>query len=522
MENNTLKTQAVGNPSVIDKIIDLSSLGDVLSKRKKAGQKIVHCHGVFDLMHPGHIRHLAEAKSQGDLLVVTITADAYVNKGPGRPVFTALLRAETLASLASVDYVAINDAKTAIDAIKVIRPNIYVKGSDYADPSDDLTGKIVDEEETVKTVGGRIHFTDDITFSSSALINQNFHSFPTETEAWLRGFRKSYFEKDVLNALDSIKDLKLLILGEAIIDEYVFCSGLGKVAKDPILAFLHEQTETYVGGSFAVANHLGDFCESVEIVTLVGEIERHEDFLRSSLHPNVNWHPVTQAAAPTLRKTRYVDDDTGSKIFEIYHMDDDPLPVEIEEKLLTTIAAQLESADVVIVADYGHGMMTPAVIDLVTKKSKFLAINTQANAGNRGFNLVSKYPRADYVCLAGHEMELETRRRHGSWKEKLDELALRIDSPCFTVTIGVAGSIHHHDGGKFTQAPALAPKVVDRVGAGDAVLAITAVLAAVKTPWEILAMIGNAAGARMVSDLGNRVSLSKSGLSKQLVALMKQ
>lgn len=521
MKNKTPYLSAGRNPVAANKILGMDHLEKVLSKAREAGQTIVQCHGVFDLMHPGHIRHLAEAKRQGDLLVVTITADRYVNKGPGRPVFTEALRAETLASLASVDYVAINDAPNAIGVIKKIHPDVYVKGSDYADPKDDLTGKIIDEEETVKAAGGRIHFTHDITFSSSSLINRNIISFPPETEAWLRQFRRSCSEKDVLDALDSVRDLNVLVLGEAIIDEYVFCSGLGKAAKAPILAFLYQSGEVFVGGSLAVANHLGDFCKSIDIVTLVGEVDRHEDFIRESLHDNVNWQPVTHRAAPTLRKTRYVDNHTGGKIFELYHMDDDPLAPSVEAELLAKIDDLLVDADVVIIPDYGHGMMTPAIIDLVTEKAKFLVVNTQVNAGNRGFNMVSKYRRADYVCLAGHEMELETRQRHGSWEEKLLAFMERIDCPRFTITAGSAGSIHYQKGGEFIQAPALAPKVVDRVGAGDAVLAITGVLVATGTPWDIVALVGNAAGARMVSDLGNRISLSKAALSKQLVALLK-
>lgn len=521
LENKAPANQSGRNALAMRKIVELSALDGHLSKAREEGLTIVQCHGVFDLMHPGHIRHLAEASERGDILVVTITADQHVNKGPGRPVFTDKLRAETLASLASIDFVVVVDAPTAIESIGIIRPDVYVKGSDYADPSDDLTGKIIDEEESVKAVGGCIYFTDDITFSSSSLINQNFLSFPPETKAWLRNFRDQYPERQILGALDAVSDLNVLVLGEAIIDEYIFCSGLGKAAKDPILAFLHQTKEVFVGGSFAVANHLGDFCKKVEIVTLIGEVERHEDFIQKSLHENVTWHSVTQAGAPTLRKIRYVDTHTGGKIFEMYHMDDDPLSEDVESKLMTKIESCITTADVVIVPDYGHGMMTPAVIDLVTSKSKYLVINTQANAGNRGFNTVSKYTRADYVCVAGHEMEIETRQRHGSVKEKLLAFTQKVNCPNFTVTVGAAGSIHYHDNGEVTTAPALAPKVVDRVGAGDAVLAITGVLAAVNTPWDIVAMIGNAAGARMVSDLGNRVSLSKAGLAKQIVALLK-
>ena len=503
------------------KIREMRDLAPILADLKAAGKTIVQCHGVFDLLHPGHIRHIAEARRQGDVLVVTVTADRHVNKGPGRPVFNQALRAETLAALESVDYVVINDSTTAVEAIKALRPDVYVKGGDYVDSEADITGKIVDEAETVESVGGRIHFTDDIRFSSSSLINQNFLPFPPDTVQWLESFRRQRSEKEVLDALAAISPLNVLVVGEGIIDEYVFCTGLGKSSKDPILAFLHQSAEAHAGGAFAVANHLGDFCNRVEVVTLLGETNSHRSFISRALHPNVRWHPITQPGAPTLTKCRYVDDHTGAKIFELYHMDNGPLDSAVTAAVMKTVDGLIGQADVVVVPDFGHGLMTPSLVDLVVEKSKFLVVNAQANAGNRGFNTLSKYRRADYVCIAGHEMELETRMRDSDPKKILPELIKRIDCPRFTVTLGRAGTIHHERDGKFLEAPALAPRVVDRIGAGDAVLAITGALVAIGTPWDIVALVANAAGAEMVSDLGNRISLSRANLSKHLVTLLK-
>ena len=112
---------------------------------KAEGKRVVLCHGTFDLMHAGHIRHMQRAKEEGDILLVTVTGDAYVNKGPGRPVFNEQLRAEYIAALACVDYVAVNQAVTAIDALHMLQPNIYAKGSDYRSHGDDVTGNIARE-----------------------------------------------------------------------------------------------------------------------------------------------------------------------------------------------------------------------------------------------------------------------------------------------------------------------------------------------------------------------------------------
>ncbi|HEX4048165.1 MAG TPA: adenylyltransferase/cytidyltransferase family protein, partial [Elusimicrobiota bacterium] len=135
------------------KIKTLKDLAAVLAKARKAGKKVALCHGVFDLMHPGHVVHFREARGLADLLVVTLTPDRLVNKGPGRPLFTERLRLETLAALESVDYVALNEWPTAVETIGLLKPDFYVKGADYADRKADLTGKISDEEAAARAAG---------------------------------------------------------------------------------------------------------------------------------------------------------------------------------------------------------------------------------------------------------------------------------------------------------------------------------------------------------------------------------
>ena len=173
------------------KIKKLKDLAPIIHKMKAKGKRIAHSHGVFDLLHPGHIQHFQEAKSQGDVLVVTITKDQWVNKGPGRPAFNERLRAEAIAALESVDYVAVNDWPTAVKTIKLLRPDVYFKGSDYQNRHEDITGMIFDEEKAVKSVGGVISFTHGITFSSSGIINQYFSVYPEETEGFLDRFKKT-------------------------------------------------------------------------------------------------------------------------------------------------------------------------------------------------------------------------------------------------------------------------------------------------------------------------------------------
>mgnify|MGYP001192399147 CR=1 FL=1 len=127
---------------ISNKVLNLNSLVDVVQQQKTKGKTIALCHGVFDLVHPGHVRHLSAASQQADILVVTVTADRFVNKGPGRPVYDERLRTETLAALECVDYVSINEASSAVNVINALAPCVFVKGSDYANQEEDVTGMV--------------------------------------------------------------------------------------------------------------------------------------------------------------------------------------------------------------------------------------------------------------------------------------------------------------------------------------------------------------------------------------------
>jgi rfaE bifunctional protein nucleotidyltransferase chain/domain len=155
------------------KIFELQELAQKIRCLKSEGKKVVHCHGCFDFMHPGHIKYLQAAKKMGDILVVTVTPDIYVDKGPDRPVFNQNLRAESIAALECVDYVAINRWPTAVETLKLLRPDIYVKGQEFENLKD-KTGKLQREYQVLKEIGVEMRFTQEIVFSSSELINKYF------------------------------------------------------------------------------------------------------------------------------------------------------------------------------------------------------------------------------------------------------------------------------------------------------------------------------------------------------------
>lgn len=504
------------------KIKTIDELSGILAKLKHSGKKIVHCHGVFDLLHPGHIKHFETAKKKGDVLVVTLTRDEYVNKGPGRPVFNEHLRAESIAAIGCVDFVAINDWPTAVETIKKLKPHFYVKGSDYSRKEDDVTGKILNEEEAVKSVGGMLYFTDEITFSSSSLINAFFTPYPEEAKKFLQSFKKEYPANRIIDSLKNISDTKVLVIGDIIIDEYHYCSGMGKPPKDNIIATRFLNAEVFAGGVLAAANHLAGFCKDVTLLSYIGTKNDYKDFITSHLKPNIKQNLYSCDKAITVVKRRFVDPNFLNKLFEICYLEDaNHLPVALENKICDYLKTNLKKFDMVLVTDFGHGMITPRIVDILSKKAKFLAVNVQTNSSNIGYNLVTKFKRADYVCIDEPEIRLACHDKFSNIEDLILAVNKKMRCGKIIITRGHKGSLAYSKKEGFTQIPVFSKEIVDRVGAGDAFFSITAPCVFKNNPVGIAGFIGNAVGAMKVLIVGNRSSVEPVALFKYITTLLK-
>ena len=268
----------------------------------------------------------------GDVLIVTVTADRFVNKGPGRPVFNDELRAEMLATLEYVDWVAINDAADAVSAIERIRPDIYVKGQDYQNPEGDITGKITLERDAVEAHGGRIHFTDEVTFSSTELINRHLNVFEPHIREHLHALRNDGGLDELLELIDSVRDYRVLLVGDAIIDEYQYVLPMGKPPKENIIATRYQDRELFAGGVFAAANHVASFCKQVDVITCLGDFDELRGPDPQQPAPERAAAAFDRPGAPTTLKRRFVDPSYMRKLFEVYFMNDEPLTGDLQQR----------------------------------------------------------------------------------------------------------------------------------------------------------------------------------------------
>jgi rfaE bifunctional protein nucleotidyltransferase chain/domain len=505
-----------------EKIVSVDKLVLLVNDLRENSKKIVLCHGTFDLMHIGHIKYLQSAKKRGDVLIATITADEFVNKGPGRPVFTEKLRAENLAALECVDYVAINYSLTAVELLEKVRPTFYVKGSEYRDHSTDITGNIVQEIEAVKAYGGEVFYTDEITFSSSSLLNEHFDVFSPKTKRFLNDFKSLHTYEKINNQIDFLKKNNVLIVGDTIIDQYHYVSLLGQTGKgEHVLAAKYLDEEQFAGGALAVANHVSKFVNSVDLLTCIGKKDGFEDFIIKNLNNNIN--PIINyfTEAPTVTKRRYLNVEL-SKFFEVYFYNENPEIEEGGKKLYQWLNSNLSKYDLVIAADFGNGFINEEVIKLMCSKSQFLAVNTQINSGNRGFHTINKYPRADFVCLNEPELRLATQDRNDQIENLCKKVAVNLNLKSMAVTRGRDGALFFDIlNNLFYENPALSTKVVDRIGAGDAYLSLASLCAKARLKGEVTNFIASVAAAIEVQVVCNREPVNSIFLKKYITTLLK-
>jgi rfaE bifunctional protein nucleotidyltransferase chain/domain len=501
-----------------EKVKTFEELAKLVGRGDGRRQRVVHCHGVFDLLHIGHIRYLQKARQMGDLLVVTVTPDRFVNKGLHRPVFSEALRSDAIAALDCVDYVAVNQWPTAVEAIERLVPDVYAKGAEFRDHK---TPELMHEEEAVAAVGARVEYIEEVTSSSSRLINSYLSPFSDEVEQDLTRLRQRYTLDVMLDYVAAARPLKLLVVGEAIIDEYYYCSAIGQSAKAPIVATRYESHERFAGGALAVANHLAGFCDQVDLVSMLGRHDTEEEWIRDRLHDNISATFLYKEDASTIVKRRYRESYFDIPLFAINFLNDDPLTSADSETFCKLLEGSLSQYDAIVVADYGHSFLGEPAIKLLVEGTPFLAVSTQANSANIGFHTISKYSRVDHVALSRRDLELECRDSRGDVRELLQDVARRLGTTTAAVTLGRNGCLCYNTESGFQQSGAVATTVIDRIGAADAFFAVSTLCAVLRTPADILAFWGNVAGAESVAVVGNSRTIDSLSFSRHIESLLK-
>ena len=490
----------------------ISNFEDLTRLRKNfKNKKIGLAHGVFDLLHYGHLLHLEKAKSMCDILIISTTADKYISKGPERPFYNINRRLKFLSSIELVDFVLVSNYPSAVEVIKKLRPNFYFKGQEYADHKSDHTAKIEKEIEAINKCKGKVVYTNEPSLSSTKLINHFSDQLSNDVRQYLIHLSKKFNFQKIRKIFDQVKNSRVLVIGDTIIDKYMFTQAMGRSPKEQLITVKNEKQEIYGGGIIATANHISSFVKNCTLLTILGNNKNENKKVIQFIDKKINKSFFYHKNLSNLIKTRYLDRISNQKLFQTANSGISMIDKKVEKQILNYLKKNIKKFDHVILHDFGHGLFTNKIINFIQKNSIFLSLNTQTNSTNIGYNYITKYLKADYISIDEPEARLALQDNYSSINQLFYKLRKKVKFKLASITWGSNGA-QVFDGKKVHHAPALTDKPTDTLGAGDAYFAISSLCSKVFRNREIIAFIGNVAGALKVSYLGHRKYINKTEL----------
>ena len=501
------------------KIKTRKELQEILGQRPR-NQSVIMCHGTFDLVHPGHVRHLMFAKTKADILIASVTGDVHIDKANYRPFVPEQLRAMNLAALEVVDYVITDTEATPIENLKFLQPDFFAKGYEYFDGG--IDPRTSEEISVLKSYGGEMVFTPgDVIFSSSAFINQAPPNIATDKLAVLTESEGIMFD-ELRNVFDSFSDIRVHVIGDTIVDSHIYCATIGSgTSKTPTVTVRHERQVDFVGGAAVVARHLRRTGAQVKFTTVLGNDPLNELVLKELEADGITCAPSIDSSRPTTQKNVFIADDY--RLLKMDKVDNSPISERILEQLKKSISTT--ECDIVVFSDFRHGIFSgntiPQLIDAMPPNVLKVADSQVASRwGNildfKGFDLITPNEREARFSLADQDSGIRPLSL---------ELYKRAECKTLILKLGARGILTYRapnpEVGSFFSVDSFAKNITDAVGAGDALLAYaTLSLYATKSP-VIASILGSMAAAVACEQEGN-VPISTERVAEMLNTAEKQ
>lgn len=482
-------------------------------------KKVIMCHGTFDLVHPGHIRHLMYAKDHADVLVASLTSDAHINKANFRPFVPQDLRAMNLAALECVDYVIIDPNATPIENLTFIQPDFFAKGYEYS--AEGVHPKTREEMDTIESYGGELLFTPgDLVLSSSAIIETTPPNLAMEKLLALLHSEGLEFS-DLRTALAKLQGVKVHVVGDTIVDSYTYCSLIGGTAKTPTFSVKFEREVDFPGGAAVVAKHLRSAGAEVVFSTVLGE-DTLKDFVLKDLEAaGIACHAVIDPTRPTTQKNAFITN--GYRMLKVDKLDNRPISEHTVDALKQTLAA--DKVDVVVFSDFRHGIFNKFTIPQLTEAIPSGVMRVaDSQVANRWGNILEFQ---DFDLITPNERE--ARFALGDQDSTIRPLALdlykKAGCKLLILKLGERGMITYRapspEVRSFFTVDSFADKVVDAVGAGDALLSY-ATLSMVATKSNVIGSILGALAAAVACENDGNNPVAPEDVLKKLNALEKR
>lgn len=492
------------------KIYSREGLLSLREAARRQGSTVVHCHGCFDIVHPGHIHHLQFAKSLGDILIVSVSSDHHVNKGVARPLIPDDLRAGSLAALECVDAVYLCETPTAVELLEELQPDIYVKGKEYERSVDP---RFIAEKDTVTRNNGRVIFSSgDVVYSSTALINTLTQLDPFQDEKLRRLCgRYDLSAASLANLVHRFRGQKVLVIGDYIQDHYHFCDATGIAGEAPMMALRSLDSKAYDGGAGIIASHLAGLEASPILFTSLADDEASDTVQMRLMSMGVEVQ-ANRLRRKLVSKHRYLVDQT--KLFKVDEGTVSPLDSLAEEEIAEQIIAAADGAAAVIFSDFGYGFVTAGLLDRVMSPLRERVPVITADVSGKQTNLL-RFRNVDLLCPTEREVRETLSDFSSGLGAVVSKLLTSTGSRQALITLGKQGLVTFDWPGatpadsnhrlRSEYLPALSHHSIDPLGCGDALLATASITLAVRGSLQAAAMLGSLAAAIEVEQIGNHV-----------------
>ena len=490
-----------------------------LKELKNSKKKIVLCHGVFDVFHLGHLNYFYQAKNYGEILVVSVTSDKYVNKGDARPIFKTQERVKVLQELKIIDFVIVSNHPTAKNIIQKIKPHYYCKGPDYSSLRPDK--KLKEEISMVENFGGKFVTVKHRKRSSTSILKKkdmlsNDYSI---NENYLSHLRSKYTTNYIIEKVEDFKKVNVLVTGDLILDRYIFTDPIGKSGKDSFSVLKKKSEIKFVGGSAHIAKVASKLVNKVSLLSFIGDKNSNESFIIKNLNRNIKFKFFKKKNSSTFLKTRFLDNYTNNKILGVYDINDDQIDERSEKIFLKELNKNNFNNDLFIVADYGHGIITNLVKRGLQKKSNNLFVNCQINSFNRGLNSIASYGKANTLIMNENEIRNELKDKNSSLIILHNKLKKKIMFKTLFITRGKYGSILFKNN-KVYEAPSFANQRIDTVGAGDAFLCVASIAEKANCPPDLSLFLASVYAAHSVMNIGKKKILDYKNFRELIIKIL--
>lgn len=476
--------------------IEQTAIEDILLQFKD-GERVIFVEGVFNILHPGHLRLLQFAKECGDVLVVGVL------RNPSTQEFMAVdLRLEAVKALAFVDYVFIQDLPAA-EIVRRLRPYAVVKGKEHE-------RKANPEKEALKEYGGKLIFgSGDITFAAHELLSLEFQELNLSTISLPKDFmeRHSITRKSLIDIIENFHKLRICVIGDVIVDEYITCTPLGMSQEDPTIVVSPVQTETFVGGAAIVAAHARSLGANVHFFSVTGN-DKPKDFTEKYLEKlGIRHNLVDDSSRPTTLKQRFR---AGNKtLLRVSHLRQHDISTELSDCIFKKFTEQATDFDAVIFSDFNYGVLTQQLVEKITGYCQlhgiFMAADSQSSSQ---VGDISRFRGMNFITPTEREARLATRDFASGLVVLAEKLKTQAQAQNVLITLGADGLLIHADTRQVNhmltdQLPAFNNAPKDVAGAGDSLLIATAMATVSGADIWQAAFIGCIAAACQVGRVGN-------------------